>query len=103
MQHGGLVVVALPIPPGISDTAEQLRSAADTYWVLFRERRQVRALYMLYLLLITGLALFACCWLALNLSKQVTRPVESLAEAMEAIAAGDYARRVSPSRHRRTR
>ncbi len=97
VQHGGLVVVALPIPPGISDTAEQLRSAADTYWVLFRERRQVRALYMLYLLLITGLALFACCWLALNLSKQVTRPVESLAEAMEAIAAGDYARRVSPS------
>ena len=97
VQHGGLVVVAVPIPPGISDTAAQLRSAADTYWVLFRERRQVRALYMLYLLLITGLALFAICWLALNLSKQVTRPVESLAEAMEAIAAGDYARRVSPT------
>ena len=97
VQHGGVVLVALPIPSGISDTAAQLRSAADTYWTLFRERRQVRALYMLYLLLMTGLALFACCWLALNLSKQVTRPVESLAEAMEAIAAGDYARRVSPS------
>src|SRR6185437_14175265 len=97
VQHGGLVVIALPIPPGVSDTAAQLRSAADTYWVLFRERRQVRALYMLYLLLITGGALFAICWLALNLSKQVTRPVESLAEAMEAIAAGNYARRVSPS------
>ncbi|HXS14051.1 MAG TPA: ATP-binding protein [Acidobacteriaceae bacterium] len=97
VQHGGLVVIALPIPPGVSDTAAQLRSAADTYWVLFRERRQVRALYMLYLLLITGVALFAICWLALNLSKQVTRPVESLAEAMEAIAAGNYARRVSPS------
>lgn len=97
LQHGGLVVVALPIPAGMSETAAQLRSAADTYWTLFRERRQVRALYMLYLLLMTGLALFACCWLALNLSKQVTRPVETLAEAMEAIAAGDYARRVSPS------
>src|SRR5215469_652460 len=97
VQNGGMVVVAVPIPPGISNSAAQLRSAADTYWVLFRERRQVRALYMLYLLLITGLALFAICWLALNLSKQVTRPVESLAEAMEAIAAGDYARRVSPS------
>ena len=71
VQRGGLVVVAVPIPPGISDSAAQLRSAADTYWVLFRERRQVRALYMLYLLLITGVALFACCWLALNLSKQV--------------------------------
>jgi hypothetical protein len=97
VQHGGLVLVALPIPSGISETAVQLRSAADTYWTLFRERRQVRATFMLYLLLMTGLALFACCWLALNLSKQVTRPVETLAEAMEAIAAGDYARRVSPS------
>ena len=28
-------VVALPIPSGISDTAAQLRSAADTYWTLF--------------------------------------------------------------------
>ena len=43
------------------------------------------------------LALFACCWLALDLSKQVTRPVESLADAMEAIAAGDYQRRVGTS------
>jgi two-component system nitrogen regulation sensor histidine kinase NtrY len=41
--------------------------------------------------------MFACCWLALNLSKQVTRPVESLADAMEAIAAGDYAHRVPAS------
>jgi hypothetical protein len=96
-QHGGLVIVGLPIPPGIAATSERLRTAADAYWTLFRERRQVRNLYMLYLLLMTVLALFACCWLALNLSKQVTRPVESLAEAMEAIAAGNYARRVPQS------
>jgi len=97
LQRGGIVVVALPIPAGISATTLRLRSAADAYWVLFRERRQVRNLYMGYLLLTTGLALFACCWLALNLSKQVTRPVESLADAMEAIAAGDYAHRVAES------
>jgi hypothetical protein len=57
----------------------------------------VRNLYMLMLLLMTTLALFACSWLALNLSKQVTRPVESLADAMQAIAAGDYAHRVGES------
>jgi len=97
LKGGGLIVVGLPIPPGISATAVRMRSAADAYWTLFRERRQVRSVYMLYLLLMTVLALFACCWLALHLSKQVTRPVESLAEAMEAIAAGDYARRVPQS------
>ncbi|MGA7159031.1 MAG: ATP-binding protein [Acidobacteriaceae bacterium] len=95
--HGGLVVAALPIPAGISATSQRLRRSADRYWVLYRERREVRSLYMGFLLLTTALALFACCWLALNLSKQVTRPVESLADAMEAIAAGDYAHRVGQS------
>jgi len=97
VQHGGLVVVGLPIPSEISATSLRLRTAADAYWTLFRERRQIRNLYTLYLLLITALALFACCWLALYLAKQITRPVESLADAMEAIAAGDYAHRVGQS------
>jgi two-component system nitrogen regulation sensor histidine kinase NtrY len=97
VQEGGLVVAGLPVPSGISATSLRLRTAADAYWTLFRERRQIRNLYTLYLLLITALALFACCWLALYLSKQITRPVESLADAMEAIAAGDYAHRVGQS------
>jgi nitrogen fixation/metabolism regulation signal transduction histidine kinase len=97
LKYGGMIVAGLPIPAGISATSLRLRKAADAYWTLFRERRQIRYLYMGLLLLTTGLALFACCWLALNLSKQVTRPVESLADAMEAIAAGDYAHRVGQS------
>jgi hypothetical protein len=52
---------------------------------------------MLLLLMVTSLALFASSWLALHLSKQVTKPVEALADAMEAIAAGDYAHRVGES------
>jgi nitrogen fixation/metabolism regulation signal transduction histidine kinase len=92
-----LVVTGLPIPAGISATSLRLRKEAEAYRVLYSERREVRNLYMALLLLITALALFACCWLALNLSKQVTRPVESLADAMEAIAAGDYAHRVGDS------
>ncbi len=95
--QGGLIVAALPIPSGISATSLRLRHSAETYWMLYRERREVRSLYMGFLLLTTALALFACSWLALNLSKQVTRPVESLADAMEAIAAGDYAHRVGQS------
>jgi len=97
LKDGGIVVVGLPIPAAISSTATHIRSAADAYWALESERRQIRSLYMFLLLLITGLALFACCWLALHLSKQVTRPVETLADAMEAIAAGDYAHRVPES------
>ena len=47
--------------------------------------------------MITSLAMFACIWLALWLSKQVTRPVEALGDAMAFIAAGDYAHRVGES------
>ncbi len=97
LRNGGLIVVGLPFPQDIASMNVRLRQAAQTYWLIFRERRQVRSLYTGVLLLITLLALFACCWLALNTAKQVTRPVEALADAMEAIAAGDYARRVEQS------
>lgn len=97
LKNGGLVVVGLPLPSDVAATSLRLQRATATYWMIFRERRQIRSLYTGLLLLITLLALFACCWLALNTAKQVTRPMESLAEAMEAIAAGDYARRVEGS------
>ncbi|HEU4636918.1 MAG TPA: ATP-binding protein [Edaphobacter sp.] len=96
-RDGVMVVVGLPMPHGLADTMLTLRSSADTYWTLFRSRRQLRNLYMLLLLMMTCLALFSSSWLALHLSKQVTKPVEALADAMAAIAAGDYACRVQES------
>jgi two-component system nitrogen regulation sensor histidine kinase NtrY len=96
-KQGNTVVVGLPMPFGMAATMINLRKNADAYWVLYSERRQIRDLYMLLLLMMTSLALFASCWLALHLSKQVTKPVEALADAMEAIASGDYAHRVKES------
>jgi nitrogen fixation/metabolism regulation signal transduction histidine kinase len=94
VQQGNTVVVGLPMPFGMAATMAHLRREADAYWVLFRERRQIRNLYMSLLLMMTILALFASSWIALHISKQVTKPVEALGDAMEAIAAGDYAHRV---------
>ena len=97
LHHGDIVVVGLPMPFGMTATMDRLRAAADAYWTLYRSRRQIRSTYTILLLMMTCLALFASTWLALHLSKQVTKPVESLADAMEAIAAGDYAHRVAES------
>jgi hypothetical protein len=94
IKQGGTVVVGLPMPYGMSAAVTRFQNAVDDYWKSYRQRRQVRTLYMLLLLMMTSLALFACCWLALHLSKQVTKPVEALADAMEAIAEGNYAHRV---------
>ena len=93
----GVVVVGLPMPYGMSATVTRFQSAVDNYRKSYLQRRQVRTLYLLLLMMMTVLALFACHWLVQSLSKQVTRPVEALAEAMQAIAAGDYAHRVAES------
>ena len=95
IKGGGTVVAALPLPYGLASTMARMRASADVYWTLYRGRRQLRVLYIILLAMMTCLALFASSWLALHLSRQVTKPVESLADAMQAVAAGDYARRVA--------
>jgi nitrogen fixation/metabolism regulation signal transduction histidine kinase len=94
-RDGGLVVVALPLPYGMNATIARLQEAAEQYWKLFRQRKQIRAEYMILMLMLTSLAMFASTWLALHLSRQVTRPVEALADAMEEIALGHYDHRVA--------
>lgn len=93
----GAVVTGLPLPRGLSAMMTHLKTEADKYRVLAAERRSIRSTYLTYMLMMTVLALFAACWLALHLSKQVTKPVEALADAMASIAAGNYGHRVEES------
>ncbi len=97
LSDGGVVVVALPLPNGLGTTMDSIAAGAQAYWVVYRERRTVRGTFLLLLTLVTTLAFFASTWLALFLSKQITRPVEALADAMDAIAAGDYQQRIAYS------
>ena len=91
---GCIVVAGLPLPAGLSATVQDIRSGARDYETLYRARRRIRTTYLLLMFLLTTLVFFASSWLALFLSKQVTRPVEALADAMDAVAAGHYAHRV---------
>jgi two-component system nitrogen regulation sensor histidine kinase NtrY len=91
---GGIVVAGLPLPPGLSATMLDIRSGSRDYQTLYRARNRIRSTYLLLLFVLTTLVFFASSWLALFLSKQVTRPVEALADAMDAVAAGRYAHRV---------
>jgi hypothetical protein len=92
---GKVVVAALPMPEGLSQTTARIRIGADAYWTLFRTRHRIRSTFFLMLLLITVVVFFSSVWLALFLSKQITRPVEALADAMDEIAAGKYDHRVA--------
>ena len=92
---GRLVVVGLPMPQGLTETASQIRIGASEYWTLFRSRNSIRTTYFIILLVITALVFFSSIWLAVFLSKQITRPVEALADAMDEIADGKLEQRVS--------
>ncbi len=92
---GGVVVVALPVPSGLGETMDSIAAGAREYWAAYSERRAVRSTFLLLLSVVTTLAFFASSWLALFLSKQITEPMEALADAMNAIAEGDYKQRVA--------
>jgi len=94
---GGIIVVGLPLPSGLSTTVGEIRAGTEQYWAIYRERRSIRSTYLLLLLLLTALTFFASSWLAWFFSKQITRPLENLADAMDEIAAGHYQQRVTIS------
>ncbi len=94
MVSGRIVVAALPVPQGLNEATARIRSGVDEYWQLYRSRRKIRSTLSLTLSLVTVFVFFCSVWLALFLSKQITRPVEALADAMDEIAAGKYEQRV---------
>jgi two-component system, NtrC family, nitrogen regulation sensor histidine kinase NtrY len=94
-QSGRMVVAALPMPQGLSQTTTRIRAGAAAYWQLFRTRNSIRTIFFMMQLLITVFIFFSSLWLAMFLSKQITRPVEALGVAMDEIAAGKYEHRVA--------
>ncbi len=88
----GQILVAMPLPAKYSYTLNDIERSQQQYQELRLQRRRVRRTYMGYLLLLTVAVLFASTWLALYLSKMVTKPLVALAEATQEISRGrlDY-------------
>jgi two-component system nitrogen regulation sensor histidine kinase NtrY len=92
---GGVVVAGLPMPAGLNTIMNGLSSGASQYWALYRQRRIIRSTYFLLLLMLTALVFFSSSWLALYVSRQMTGPLEALADAMDEIGKGEYSHRVT--------
>jgi two-component system nitrogen regulation sensor histidine kinase NtrY len=91
---GGVVLVAMPLPPKFAETAKQIQDSQHRYIELAAKRKLFRRTYIGFLLLLTVVVLFASTWLALLLSKLVNRPVAALAAGTEAISKGQLDYRV---------
>ncbi len=92
--QSGRVVVGMRLPTNLALSAARLDRESILYGELSRERRFVRQTYISILLLLTVLILFIATWFALFLSRQVTVPIQALAEATQEISRGNLAFRV---------
>jgi nitrogen fixation/metabolism regulation signal transduction histidine kinase len=91
----GLIIVGMPMPRSFTDTIQQIEQNQQVYLSLSKERKRIRLTYMMLLLLITAVVLFAATWFAVFLSKFVTTPVTALALATQEISKGNLDYRVN--------
>jgi two-component system, NtrC family, nitrogen regulation sensor histidine kinase NtrY len=88
----GQILVAMPLPANYSATLSAIERSQQEYSDLRLQRRRLRRTYLGFLLFLTVGVLFASTWLALFLSRMVTRPLVALAQATQEISRGrlDY-------------
>lgn len=97
VKGSGKILVAMPWPRDFTPTLNQITKNQSTFLALGRETKRIRGMYMLVLMLLTVLVLFAATWVSLYVAKLVTKPVAALAEATREISLGHLGHRVDVS------
>jgi PAS domain S-box-containing protein len=84
----GYLVVAHRLPADFLDLYSKIETQTTAYGIEYQQIHAFKWQILLTLSLFTLLLLFAATWSALYLSKQVTVPIQALAEATREVAAG---------------
>ena len=93
--NGGTVYVGRRLRSDYLQRYAAIENEAHTYQLQRENLRAYKREILLALLLITLLLLFATTWVALFLSKQITVPIQALAEATQEIAGGNFTHSVA--------
>lgn len=91
---GGVLYVAQRLPDDFSTRYAEIETQTNTYLQLRQQLRAYKRVLLLILLFITLVLLFVTTWVALFLSKQVTVPIQALAEATREISRGNFDHRI---------
>ncbi|MGC2332388.1 MAG: ATP-binding protein, partial [Candidatus Acidiferrales bacterium] len=92
--------VARRLPDDFLDRYAEIQAQTDTYLQQKQHLRAYKREILAALMLITLLLLFATTWVALFLSKEVTVPIQALAEATREISHGNFDYRIEDVRAR---
>src|SRR3990172_5739042 len=86
----GVVVVDYYVPKSITKRALQISRSYEQYKYLASLKTPVKNSYILTLLLITLVIIFAATWFGLYLAKGITVPIQRLAEGTHEVAHGNW-------------
>jgi two-component system nitrogen regulation sensor histidine kinase NtrY len=90
----GVVVVDYYVPKSIANRATQISRSYEQYKYLSFLKTPVKNSYILTLLLITLVIIFAATWFGLYLAKGITVPIQKLAEGTHEVAHGNWDYRI---------
>ncbi|MGE5215648.1 MAG: ATP-binding protein [Chloroflexota bacterium] len=94
----GVVVVDYYVPKSISKRAVQISQSYEQYKYLTFLKTPVKNSYILTMLLITLVIIFAATWCGIYLSKGITVPIQKLAEGTHEVAQGNWDYRIESGR-----
>jgi len=83
------VVATLVVPEPLVEGLEQVIGAYDDYKELRTNRRPLASSYLLALVIVTLLVVFAAIWVGFFLARSLSGPVQQLASGTVAVAQGD--------------
>ncbi len=86
----GVVVVDYYVPKSISKRALQISQSYEQYKYLTFLKTPVKNSYLLTMLLMTLVIIFAATWCGIYLSKGITVPIQKLAEGTHQVAQGNW-------------
>jgi two-component system nitrogen regulation sensor histidine kinase NtrY len=93
----GAVVVDYYVPKSISKRAAQISRSYEQYKHSMFLKTPIKNSYILTLLLITLVIIFAATWFGLYLAKGITVPIQQLAEGTHAVAQRNWDYRIEAS------
>ena len=87
--RNGVIVVESSIPAVITRNVENIKDAYENYLALESWKVLIKANYLLILGFLTLVVAFMALWIGLRISRGITDPIQSLAQATESVATGN--------------
>jgi len=86
----GVILAGYWSNPGVAGNISNITRFYNEYWNLRAFKNPLKESYALSLVMFMLVVVFAAIWFGLYLSKDITVPITSLAEAADRISKGDY-------------